>query len=185
MALKVLYNGGWRDSLSTLREEDFTRNNTADLTTWSNSTLDASSTPRGVLGGHLAIVTGSNEVGAISDGVVSTNTDTVTDVKQIKGIFILDVASSPFENQPALGSGKVAVLSGRSVVEVDIYETNAEDDNADLGAYTAGTPLYASTRGLLTKAATTADGAAIAVSVGVVRTDPADNNGKLVAELFL
>lgn len=183
MALKVLYNGGWRDSLSTLRESDFTRSNVPGV--WVNSTLESGGVPlvaSGVLAGHIAWVTDSNEVGSI------TTSDAAVEDHQIKGIFVLDVASSPFENQPALGSGKVAVLSGRCVVEVDVYETNEIGSPYTAITYAAGDPLYASTRGLLTnEAAASAQTAAPADTkiIGVVRTAPADNNGKLVAELFL
>ena len=183
MALKVLYNGGWRDSLSTLRESDFTRSNVPGV--WVNSTLESGGVPlvaSGVLAGQIAWVTDSNEVGSI------TTSDAAVEDHQIKGIFVLDVASSPFENQPALGSGKVAVLSGRCVVEVDVYETHSEALAAQ--TYAAGDPLYASNRGLLTKVAV--DSAQVTIPapgnskiIGVVRTAPADNNGKLVAELFL
>lgn len=182
MALKVLYNGGWRDSLSTLREADFTRDNTP-ATGWSNDTI-TTSTPRGALAGHIAFVSDTNEVGVVE--TVATTGPFVQDY-QLKGVFILDVASSPFENQPALGSGKLAVLSGRSVVEVDVYETH---DSSDVALnYNAGDPLYASQRGLLTNASGdafhTVGTTTSTKVVGVVRTAPADNNGKLVAELFL
>jgi hypothetical protein len=176
MALNVLYSGGYRDSLGTLKADDFTRNNNAgNEGSWSNDLITAE-TPRGVLAGHIAVVTGEGEYG-VYDAAASVAG------RKPKGIFILDAATDPFENQPALGSLKVAVQSNGSVVQVDVYETHDESDGA-LPAYAAGDPLYVSDNGLLTNDAG-ASSTQWTDSVGQVLSAPADGDATMTVELYI
>lgn len=108
-----------------------------------NSTLSVN-TPRGVLGGSVAAVSAGN------DYTVVPGTDTIRPV----GLFLNDAAGHPFENAPAVASGKVTVLKGQASCEVDVYETRNAADTADL-VYQVGDFLYSSAQGYLTREVST------------------------------
>lgn len=154
MSLRIHY-AVVRDTLAVLQTSDFTRTNVKYDGLGSTVPLGADF-PDGQLGGQVAVHTGSFEVGVMSS----------TDEFPI-GLYINDAAGSPFENTPAVGSGKSPFVSGSSsVVEVDIWEMA----DANLGAvttspvtttppppppilgipYTAGALLYGSANGLVT-----------------------------------
>jgi hypothetical protein len=134
--LKIHY-AAFRDTLPVLKTADFTRTN-VKYTAGAPAPLGADY-PDGQLGGHVVVHTGSYEVGVMTD----------PDEAPI-GLFINDAAGSPFENTPAVGSGKSPFVSGSgSVCEVDIFETF--DSAGDLLVYTAGNLLYGSANGLVTK----------------------------------
>jgi hypothetical protein len=133
MALRILFPGD-RNSLSTLASSAFTRQNFgAAGATSDRITAD---TPDGALAGMVAAYSDDYEV------------DICTAYRPV-GIFLNDAAGSPFENTPAVASGKITVMRSMGSYETDIYETRNEADTADL-TYTPGELLYASDFGLLT-----------------------------------
>jgi hypothetical protein len=133
MALRILFPGD-RNSLSTLAPGAFTRQNFgAAGATSARITAD---TPDGTLAGMVAEYSDNYEV------------DIASNYKPA-GIFLNDAAGSPFENTPAVASGKVTVVRSMGSYETDIYETRDEADVMDL-VYTAGDLLYVSDFGLLT-----------------------------------
>ena len=127
-----------RDTLAVLQTSDFTRTNVKFDGSGGTVALGADF-PDGQLGGQVTVHTGSFEIGVMG----------ATDEFPI-GLFINDAAGSPFENTPAVGSGKSPYVSGSgSVCEVDIWES--ADAAGALGiSYTAGTLLWGSANGLVT-----------------------------------
>lgn len=97
-------------------------------------------TPRGVLGGMVATISGADFTVNISDATTSPDY-----------LFYNDAAGGAFENAPAVASGKVALLSTQNgdVVLIDVYETRNKADSADL-SYAVGGRLWSSENGLLT-----------------------------------
>ena len=133
MALRILFPGD-RNSLSTLAPGAFTRQNYgAAGATSARITAD---TPDGALAGMVAEYSGNYEV-------------TISSQYMPVGIFLNDAAGSPFENTPAVASGKLTFMRSMGSFETDIYETRNQQNNADL-VYTAGNLLYVSQFGLLT-----------------------------------
>lgn len=137
--LKIHY-AVFRDTLPVLKTADFTRTN-VKFTAGAPAPLGADY-PDGQLGGHVVVHTGSYEVGVM----------TVPADEAPIGLFINDAAGSPFENTPAVGSGKSPFVSGSgSVCEVDIFETFTSGGAPVV--YAAGELLYGSANGLLTNEA--------------------------------
>lgn len=134
MALRILYPGN-RNSLSTLAAGAFTRQNFgAAGATSSRITAD---TPDGALGGMVAKYSASYEVD-------------ISDNHKVAGIFINDAAGSPFENTPAVASGKCPILNSMGSYETDLYETVEEAGVNPVNYNTVNNPLYASDFGLIT-----------------------------------
>ena len=134
MSLSILIRGQL-DSIPVLSDACFTKANYGNNT---NTTLSVN-TPRGVLGGSVAAVSGG------LDYTVVPGTDALRPV----GLFVNDAAGAAFENSPAVASGKVAVMKAMASVEVDVYETRNAADSDDLD-YAVGDKLYCSAWGLLT-----------------------------------
>lgn len=153
MALRIL-NPGVRNSLSTLATGAFTRQNYG--ATGATSTRITADTPDGALGGMVAKYSGNYEVD-------------ISDDHSVAGVFINDAAGSPFENTPAVASGKNPMMTGQGSYESDLYETRNEADAADL-TYTAGASLYVSDFGLLTSENTGS------IALGVVSKAPSAND---------
>jgi hypothetical protein len=109
---------------------------------WTNDRLGPD-TPRGVLGGMVATLSGG-------DYTVNIASDTTT----VDYLFYNDAAGAPFENAPSVASGKIALLPlGRGdVVEVDVYETHAQAAGhaSVMILYTINRPLYVSSNGMIT-----------------------------------
>lgn len=156
MALRILYPGD-RNSLSTLASGAFTRQNYG--ATGMTSTRITADTPDGALGGMIATMSGNYEVD-ITDGT----TEPV-------GFFVNDAAGSPFENTPAVASGKSPFMTSQGSYEVDIYETRNEADSADL-TYAVGELLYSSKNGLITKDSSTSTRIVGIVAKAPTATDP-------------
>jgi len=134
MALRILIPGD-RNSLSTLAPGAFTRQNYgAAGATSARITAD---TPDGALAGMVAEYTGNYEVG-------------IAATYKAAGIFLNDAAGSPFENTPAVASGKLTFMRSMGSYETDLYETIVEAGQGDVPAYAAGQLLYVSDFGLLT-----------------------------------
>ena len=132
--LRILYPGD-RNALPTLASAAFTRQNYG-LSGMTSARI-TSDVPDGVLGGMVAYMSANYEVGICNAS------------HQPIGIFLNDAAGSPFENTPAVASGKVTVMTAQGSYETDIYETRNEADSADL-TYAVGDKLYCSKNGLLT-----------------------------------
>lgn len=131
-----------RDTLAVLRTSDFTRRNVRYTGSGFATAPLGADFPNGQLGGHITVHTGSFEVG-VKSGFLEVDEIPI-------GMFINDAAGSPFENTPAVGSGKSPFVSGNgSVVEVDIFET-ANSTAALSVPYIAGALLYGSDNGLAT-----------------------------------
>lgn len=138
MSLKIHY-AVVRDTLAVLQTADFTRTNVQFGGGGSAVPLGADF-PDGQLGGHVAVHTGSFEIGVMTD----------PDTEPPLGLFINDAAGSPFENTPAVGSGKSPFVSGAgSVVEVDIFEVWLADNSTPI-TYAAGDLVWGSPNGLVT-----------------------------------
>jgi len=152
MSLKIHY-AVVRDTLAVLQTSDFTRTN-VKYDGGGGTVVLGADFPDGQLGGQVAVHTGSFEVGVMSSA----------DEFPI-GLFINDAAGSPFENTPAVASGKSPFVSGSgSVVEVNIWEATdsgllptttppatTPPPAPLLGIpYTAGALLYGSGNGLVT-----------------------------------
>ena len=138
MALTILYRGT-NNSISVASASCFTATNYGTNAN-GNSTLSVN-TPRGVLGGSVAAVSGG------SDYTVFPGNTTLTPV----GLFVNDAAGAAFENSPAVASGKIAVIKGKASVEVDVYETKGTgNENLITSGYAVGSPVYTSAQGLLT-----------------------------------
>lgn len=167
MALRILFPGD-RNSLSTLASGAYTRQNygAVGMTT----TRITADTPDGALAGMVAEYNGDYEVqiyGTNAGNVVASVTNNPV------GIFINDAAGSPFENTPAVASGKLTVMRSMGSYETDLYETYIFGSTTVLVTYTAGLPLYASVNGLLTAdTAYNADKVVARVSKAPSSTDP-------------
>jgi hypothetical protein len=154
---------GKRNAMYTLEQAGFTRqnyNNPAFTRTFGRIT---SSTPNGVLGGFVAKLVGDLEVG-IYDGQGTP-----------VGFFLNDAAGNPFENTPAVASGKVTVMEALGTYYTDLYETVNEAGTPLATAWSAaiGLPLYVSDFGILTTENTGS------IVVGVVIKVPSANNAYL------
>lgn len=128
---------GHRNSLYNLAAGGFTRQNFGGST--HPSTRITAQTPDGVLGGMWAMASADYEAD------ISSN-------HRVIGMFLNDAVGSPFENTPAVASGKVTVMMGDGEYETDLYETVTEGNLALATAWSAslGLPLYVSDFGLLT-----------------------------------
>jgi len=155
MSLRILYPGD-RNSLSTLATAAFTRQNYG-LSGMTSSRI-TEDTPDGALGGMIATYSDNYEID-ISDGSTAS-----------VGFFLNDAAGNPFENTPAVASGKVALMTTQGSCETDVYETRNEADSADL-TYAVNDKLYCSKNGLITK-----DSSTSTEVVGVVAKAPSAND---------
>ena len=134
MALTILIRGQL-NAIPVLADVCYTKANYGVNT---NNTLSIN-TPRGVLGGSVAAISGGNDY-----TVVPGHTEL-----QPVGLFVNDAAGAAFENSPAVASGKVTVMKAQASVEVDVYETRNAANSADI-TYTVGNLLYSSDQGFLT-----------------------------------
>lgn len=147
--LRILYIGH-RNTLGFLDANGFTKVNFTAGTTL-NSTL-SSATPKGVLGGSVVVVKGTDLIGnptpAASPDVAETPL----------GLFINDAAGYAFQSTSAAASGRAPYVDSMGTYEVRYYETNTRDaygvHTATLITYAAGDKLYCDSRsGLLTNVA--------------------------------
>ena len=109
---------------------------------WTNDRL-GTDTPRGVLGGMVATISGS----------VDYTVNICTDLTSPDFLFLNDAAGAAFENAPSVASGKIALLpiaGACDTLEVDVYETHTTGNVSIMLSYTINAPLYVSSRGLIT-----------------------------------
>lgn len=124
----IVKNRGVNNSLYTLGATCFSKVNDADVA--------GANAPYGVLGGSVAAV-GANSYEAVpGDGT-----------KMAIGLFLNNAEGSPYENAPALASGKVAICHKLATVEVDIYDANV--------TFVIGDKLYSNADGYLTNVEST------------------------------
>lgn len=104
-----------------------------------NSTINAN-TPKGVLGGMVARVSGDWEA---REGIHTAAP---------LGLFANDSEGYPFENSPAIASGIVPIYQDGGDFLSYLFETNDHETAyaSILGSYTPGAKLYCSAFGLLT-----------------------------------
>jgi hypothetical protein len=110
--------------------------------TWTNDRL-GTDTPRGVLGGMVATLS----------GCVDYTVRIATDHTSADYLFLNDAAGAAFENSPSVASGKIALLpigGAGDTLEVDVYETHNESNVSIMATYTINHALYVSSRGLIT-----------------------------------
>ena len=119
----VLKNRGTNSSLFTLGAGCFDKVNPAEIA--------GARAPYGVLGGSVAALSGNSYEVVPGDGT-----------KTAVGLFLNNAEGAPYENAPAVASGKVAVCQKQASVEVDIYEKDE---------FAVGDKLYCSANGYLTK----------------------------------
>ena len=120
-----------------------------------NTTLSVN-TPLGVLGGSVAGLSGTADYTAFP----------CNKILQPIGLFANDAAGAAFDNSPAVASNKLAIVKGMSSLEVDVYETVNEANNANL-TYVVGNKLYCSVNNLLTNELSTS-----AIVIGIVLKAP-------------
>lgn len=172
MALELLY-AGTRNSVLALDADAFSRVNY--LTSKANLTARIAATaPLGVLAGSVACLKGEGLAGAPVYPLAATGPEPV-------GLFLNNAAGNPYENTPAVSSGKVTVVMGMATVKTDLYETK-DTANAAL-TYAVGDKLYCSDFGLLTKEAPTAGNKFNAREVGVVWQAPTGSDPFMIVQL--
>ena len=163
MALKVLYRGH-NNTYCDLTDEALTQQNWNP--TLVNDTI-TSTTKNGVLGGSLAGIHGPALVGKADA------------THRPMGWFVNDAQGDPFDNSPAVASGKAVFISvPGSMFKINVYETHTEDGLTPL-TYDAGDILYASVNGLATKEVAAAGNNVGDVAVGVVIDVPTADNAFL------
>lgn len=118
-------NRGVNNSLYYLAAEGFTKTNPAAIA--------GANAPYGVLAGSVAAVDATAPEG---EYVATAGNGT----NKPLGLFLNNAEGAPFENAPAVASGKVAIFM-RGDCEVDLYEA---------GTYAVGDNLYCSENGFLT-----------------------------------
>ena len=118
-------NRGTNSALFTLGEGCFTKTNPAEIA--------GECAPYGVLGGSVAMLSGKKEY----EVVAATGAEGTLAV----GLFLNNAEGAPFENAPAIASGKVSVCQKQASVEVDLYERVE---------FKEGDKLYSSANGFLT-----------------------------------
>lgn len=119
----VLKNRGTNSSLFTLGEGCFDKVNDADVA--------GARAPYGVLGGSVAALSGNSYEVVPADGT-----------KIAVGLFLNNAEGAPYENAPAVASGKVAICQKQASVEVDIYSAGV--------TFAVGDKLYSDADGYLT-----------------------------------
>lgn len=132
MALTILYKGTM-DAIPVLAEAGFTKSNAVNNASITAAYGDKAYAPVGVLGGQVAALVPETNY------TVTAGTGANVPV----GLFVNDAAGAPFENSPAVASGKVTVINNNAKVEVDLYADDCI--GADIGA-----PLYSDANGFLT-----------------------------------
>lgn len=135
MGIEVRIEGN-RFGIMDLVEDAFTQDN-LDHMFPPNDTLNEETTPKGVLGGSVAGLHGDLLAGKADA------------THRPIGLFLVDAQDFDFVGTSAAGSGKLTVLQGMGIYEVDIYETRNCANSQDL-VYSAGDNLFSSERGFLT-----------------------------------
>lgn len=153
-----------------------------------NSTLDAD-TPRGVLGGSVAVITGDRQVSLGSVAVLAADSYATNLATSVLGLFGVGSEGGAFENNAAAAGGVVPIYKDGGTFTVYVFETHAEATPfaSILAAYTVGAKLYCSPWGLLTNEAPStfsgAWGTGVDVAVAEVVSPPSAT--KLAMDIVL
>ena len=121
----IIKNRGVNNSLFYLAAEGFTKVNPVEIA--------GENPPYGVLAGSVAAL---DKNAAEGEYIATAGNGTNRPI----GLFLNNAEGAPFENAPAVASGKVAVFM-RGDCEVDLFEP---------GEYAVGDELYGSANGFLT-----------------------------------
>jgi len=154
--------------------------NNSPYATWANSTISAD-TPKGVLGGMVAVISGTDWQASVGAGVTLTTAvngrvtikESAATYCAVLGLFSGNSEGNAFENAPAAASGIVPVYDAPGLFEVYVFETSASNSssaNGLLSTYYQGCPLFCSPYGLLTceRPSTISTGVASAAGVDMV-----------------
>lgn len=115
-------NRGTNNSLYKLGPDCFDKVNDADIV--------GARAPYGVLGGSVAALGDDSYTVVPADGT-----------RISVGLFLNNAEGNPYENSPAVASGKIAIVQNNASVEVDLYEDVT---------FAMGDKLYSSAQGYLT-----------------------------------
>ena len=129
MSLKIK-NRGVNSSLFKLAPVCYTKTNL--------EAVAGANAPYGVLGGTVAAIGGTDGTNAYGDYVVCPGDGTLTAV----GLFVTNAEGAPFENSPAVASGKIAIFQKMGSGETDIYAAGV--------TFALGDKLYSDANGYLT-----------------------------------
>ena len=139
MSLQIFHRGT-NNSLYKLGAVCFTKTNP--------EAVAGPNAPYGVLGGSVAALSGEDDYEVVpGDGT-----------KIAVGLFLNNAAGAPFENAPAVASGKVAVTQKQASVGTDYYDKGV--------TFAIGDKLYSNADGFLTNV-TSANGQVIGVCTKV------------------
>jgi hypothetical protein len=151
-ALRILHLGV-RNDIGDLCDDAFTQLNPGVVTTAPSTTLTGI-TKRGILGGSVAITrpdAGNGKVGGAKSSPTANH--------KPLGLFINDALGNPFENAPAVASGKGPYVSAMGSYGSRLFETLQQTTTGGgavgdaLSAYGNGQSLYCSVNGYLTNRA--------------------------------
>ncbi len=129
MSLRIT-NRGTNSSLFTLAPVCYTKVNLAAVA--------GEKAPYGVLAGSVAAVGGTDGTTPYGDYVVCPGNGTLTAV----GLFLTNAEGAPFENSPAVASGKISIFQKMGSGETDIYASGV--------TFAIGEKLYSDVNGYLT-----------------------------------
>ena len=185
-ALRIL-NVGIRNTLGVAHESAFTQTNppVAALNVEAKKTSRVPAGKIGVLSGSVAFTRGAGHVGG--PGEVYDTDPTTGGVQgpdqqaevSVVGVFINSaLGSNPYENIPAMASGRLPYVSGFGSYANGLYETKLLGSTAGTVVYGSGKKLYASKNGYLT--CVIADAHADTTVVGVCLVAPDSAHAELV-----
>ncbi len=199
-AMRVLYSVIRGDSTYDLSDDSFTAQNPGVVTAAPNkSTTIPVAVKNGALGGSVAF--SRPELAAHSCGVPVLDSGNYIENTRPLGLFLNDAVGNPYENTPAVGSGKSPFIRG-GTIGVKIYETQQQIGGAADLAYEEGQHLYASVNGYLTNrwqdsyeaqwitAAAVGSGVAGAAiepdvtRMGLVESPPDSSSSEMIVMLF-
>ena len=125
----IIDNRGKNNALFVCGPTCFTKVNPAEVA--------GANAPYGVLAGSVAALSGTKDFEVVAgDGT-----------KMAVGLFLNNAEGAPFENAPAVASGKVTVIAGHASVRTDIYASGV--------TFAIGDSLYSDANGYLTNVEST------------------------------
>jgi hypothetical protein len=174
---------GTRNSMGQLAPDGFFQSNPPVVLTNVSSTLV--SPPRGVLAGTVAFT--RPDAGNGFHGGAKAGTGVDAKIRPL-GLYINDAQGNPYENTPAVGSGRCPYYSAQGTYGIGYWETFNLVTGAAL-TYSAGDSVYASRNGLLTNVDDAdnsyekAAGLSTSTLIGIVTVAPDANNTQMVIDL--
>lgn len=155
-ALRILH-AGVRNNTAVLTDDAFTQVNPPIVATAGtvSTSRGMQSRVRGILSGSVAFARGDAGSNFIGGPVESGITIPVSGTFIVPlGVFVNSAAGNPFENQPAIGSGKNTYVQSQGCYGNALYETQLLATTSGVAAgtaltYVAGMKLIASRNGYL------------------------------------